>query len=97
MRKCILGKWVGVSGLLLMSLTACTQEPNTPMEAVMSDVKTNKYSIDFYESLHESDYKAYRSLVEYCHEHRNKPNCDNVQRAESNIFNRDPPMKLLHR
>lgn len=89
---------MGLNVVMALVLSGCSSEPNTPMEAVMSDAKTTKYSIDFYEELSTSNHQEYTSLTHYCHEHRNKPNCENVLLAESNLFNRDPPQKhFLHR
>lgn len=98
MKTTVSWKLVSVNMFIMLALSGCHSEPNTPMEAVMSDVSTTKYSIDFYEALSDSNHKEYAALVHYCHEHRNKPNCDNVQIAEANIFNRDPPQTtFLHR
>jgi hypothetical protein len=82
-------KLLTVSALMSLSLAACHSEPATPMEAVMSDNATTKYSIDSYEALSTSNHVAYKEVTNYCHEHRNKPNCENALLAEINLFNRD--------
>ena len=84
-------KVISFNAVAILALSGCHSEPKTPMEAVMSDVKTTKYTIDFYEDLSTADHQTYKSAIEYCQEHHNKPNCENVMLAEGNLFNRDPP------
>lgn len=85
MEKTFLKKMVMAAGFLV--LTACHSEPKTPMEAVMSNELSDKYSATFYQELYEKDRPQYKQILKYCEDNKAKPNCQNVMVADGRIFN----------
>lgn len=72
--------------LVLLSLTACQQDPDSPMKVVMSDEAMDRYSVQSYQDLYETDKSEYQRVLAYCKAHDKKPNCVNVFAANRRIF-----------
>lgn len=85
MERSILKKTIIATGFL--ALAACHSEPSTPMEAVMGNELTDKYSATFYQELYEKDRPQYKQILKYCEDNKAKPNCQNVLVADGRIFN----------
>lgn len=74
------------AALLILLLSACQQDPDTPMKLVMSDQMMDRYSANAYQEMYEENRPEYDAILAYCKAHDKKPNCIYVFVANQRIF-----------